>query len=392
MFDLDRLPWFGAISLAVGLLPATVLLCGSEQGEATPSAGFATTYETPIMDISLPLGISGCSISLDEIKNQLTFSQNSPRPSTESPPFSFFVRLAHNRQSKRVAPPGKLDLRFAKSGELEFSDEPSPLWLELEETKATIFCRNPQTQETSSSSWEILPQETPVQHAEEFPPGSPFRLLGESKWWGRDLLVEKYGDRSSVERLEMGPFAQRELVDLKEGDWIAFSSGKWTKQSDVKNLTSDAVARIRKIGAKGLELECWDEISYVRLILSAPPIPPLKIRPEDLFSQIRVRSEKQISCTMDKQCFVLRPGDWVAKVENRWRLLRKNEEKNAFLDGSMVGDLFILDRIDVKAPQKSISGNYFAAGKTQSVSIEYAVPNAKGRGKIVAGKHKGAAR
>ena len=392
MFDLDRLPWFGAISLVLGLLPGTVLLSSGDEMGTAPSTAFGVNQTAPSVSISFPLGVGGCSLSLDEIKNQLSFSQNSPRPSAEIPALSLSIRLNQSRQSRRIAPPGRIDLRFSEKGELEFSDNPSPFWLELEGEKASLSYRDPQHQEIISSSWEVLPQETPIQYAEEFPAGSPFRLLGESKWWGRDHLVEKYGDHSSVERLEMGPFSQREMVDLREGEWIAFIGGRWVKQSDIKSLESEPVARIKKVGSKGLELEGWDGITYVRLALSAPPLPPLKIKPEDLFSQIRVRSEKQISCTIDKQCFVLRPGDWVAKVENRWRILRKNEEKNAFLDGSMAGDLFILDRIDVKSPQKSISGNYFAAGKAQSVSIDYVVPNSKGRGKIGPSKSKGAAR
>jgi len=98
---------------------------------------------------------------------------------------------------------------------------------------------------------------------------------------------------------------------------------------------------------------------------------------DNLFSSIRIRSDKQISCTLDKQCLILRTGDWVLKTGNRWKVLRREEEKEAFLSGKIAGELFVLDQISNLQGQKSISGHIYNLPRTQTVSIELPVVGRK---------------
>ena len=81
-------------------------------------------------------------------------------------------------------------------------------------------------------------------------------------------------------------------------------------------------------------------------------------------SSLRIRSEKQVSCVIEKQSFILRLGDWVLKENGHWRILRKAEDKQQLLEGLRSGDLFILEKIDNK--QKNIKGKLFFANRTQS--------------------------
>ena len=98
-----------------------------------------------------------------------------------------------------------------------------------------------------------------------------------------------------------------------------------------------------------------------------------KIKAEELFGSIRVRSDKQISCLLDKQCLIIKINDWVVKISDRWKILRKAEEKEAFLKGKLVGELFVLDQISNKQGQKSILGHMYNLARTQMTAVDLPV-------------------
>ena len=77
---------------------------------------------------------------------------------------------------------------------------------------------------------------------------------------------------------------------------------------------------------------------------------------------------------------VLKTGDWVLKTNGRWKILRKKDEKDAFLNGKLFGELFILEQISQKQGQKMIQGRLFNPGRTQVVSIEMPAQSARKMG------------
>ena len=121
------------------------------------------------------------------------------------------------------------------------------------------------------------------------------------------------------------------------------------------------------------ECEKCGQGEYIRLSLAIGPSSPFKAKGEELFSSVRIRSEKQISCMLEKQCLILKTGDWVFRGANRWEVLRNQEEKDAYLQGKMIGELFLFDRIDSKAGQKFVQGTLFNLGRTEAIALEIAV-------------------
>jgi hypothetical protein len=160
-------------------------------------------------------------------------------------------------------------------------------------------------------------------------------------------------------------------IECSLKDWLVFKEGKWERVSDLRQVEGQPIARLKNASSGALELEGWEGTSHIRMRLALAPLPPLKMRGEELFAQLRVRSEKQVSCMLDKQCFILRPNDWILKTQGRWKILRKEEEKAAFVERKIAGEAFVLDRIEVKGPSKSIAGHYISAGRSQMVPIEY---------------------
>jgi hypothetical protein len=165
------------------------------------------------------------------------------------------------------------------------------------------------------------------------------------------------------------------------GDWLVFNGKVWEKYVPKEGAVAPngPLARIQASNPQFIEMEGWNGTSHLRFRLNLISGTPLKIKTEELFTQLRVRSEKQVSCTLDKQCLVLRPGDWVVKIAGRWKTLRKLEEKMALLAGEAGGDVFVLEKIGVAPSGRNIVGYYYSAGRTQVIPVEIAQRTQKGR-------------
>jgi hypothetical protein len=83
---------------------------------------------------------------------------------------------------------------------------------------------------------------------------------------------------------------------------------------------------------------------------------------------------------LEKQCMVLKTDDWVLKSNGRWRVLRKKEEREAYLKGKLVGEMLVFEQIHAKQGQKMIQARLFNGGRTQSVGFEMAAQSPRKAG------------
>lgn len=379
-FQFERISWSGSVVLLASSIPALLLLLLPIQDfEPMP---LRTTAEkgrnSAEMKFSLSSEFSG--LMPGSPQEQISFSKDPARPDRQGKGNQFMVRLKNSRQMKRVEMPVVLGLAFDSIGSLQFSNDDSAFWLdckllENQTLSAVVRVRSPEGEVKTQAEWIPVPMETPLQTAEEFPSDSPFRELLESRWLGPDLLVQKiHGE--TVHRLEVGSPPTARVLDCKVGDWLIFNGKTWekcpppTRHNENEIDQNPPLAHIQTSTPQFLELEGWNDMSHVRFRWNLASGPVFKIKTEEIFSQIRVRSEKQVSCMMDKQCFVLRPGDFVLKANGRWKALRKAEEKEAILTGELGGELFILEKIGTAGGGKNIVGSYFSPSRVQVVPIE----------------------
>ncbi|MDE3045051.1 MAG: hypothetical protein KGJ02_00175 [Verrucomicrobiota bacterium] len=335
----------------------------------------------PSVDIRLQL--AEAPVVVGDAREQISFSLDPPRPASSLKGSGLLVRLNESKQSKRVEVPVRLPIEFNKTGVLQFSSGDGRFWLDLRVgdarcAEAALVYETLTGDTTEQQIWPVVAQETPIQSAEEFPESSPFRELGEARWWGTDLFLEEYKGGEAIHRLEMGSGGT--FLDVSMNAWLVFKDHQWQSIAQIEEAQGLPIARIKKATSHGLELEGWEASSHVCLRLPPTLSTPLKMRSEDFFAQLRVRSEKQISCMMDKQCLILKVGDWVLKTDQRWRILRKEEEKNAYVKGELTGDLFVFDCIETKGAVKNVCGHYFPAVRTQKATMECPVQRRQGPG------------
>jgi hypothetical protein len=342
---------------------------GEPQREILSSFSGLSSDSTPLLPIP-------------DLLNEMTFSFDPPRPDGGAVNNQVLIRLRKSGVSKRETLPCRLGLQYQGEG-LTFAKEPTHFWVELQEKDKKIdgcvFFLLPDKEKTQVARFSTTSQECPIQSPHEFPEHSPLRTLAEARWLGRDQFQDYLhpdenpfsflsGSRDRGERIEL----PSGILDLSPEEWLTWKEGNWVKVPSLEQGLGRPVFRILDKSQRALILEGWDPTAYVKLSLASSLIPNAKIKGEDLFSAVRVRSEKQVSCLLEKQCLILKMGDWVVKTGGKWRVLRRKEERESFEHGKLVGDLFILEQIGMKQGQKTIQGRFFNMNRTYTTAIEVA--------------------
>ena len=311
---------------------------------------------------------------IPDLQDQIVFSLDPPRPDAANQSCRVSVRLKERSISQGFQVPCQIHLSY-REGSLDFeprTSSSSPFYLELLRQQGVLWGKVVVDGE-GGEPFRVFLEDPPVQTAQEFSENSPFRSLALGKWWGVDLFYQTHIEKVKRHRIDLGSLLEAQILDAKEGGWLAFLEGRWREVNQPLDAKNGCIARIISASSSGLLMEGWEADRHVRFCLPTTPVSPFKIKADDLFGWVRVRSDKQISCLLDKQCLILKIDDWVVKIADRWKILRKAEEKEAFLKGKLVGELFVLDQISNKQGQKAILGHMYNAPRTQVTSIDLPV-------------------
>lgn len=371
-FDFDKTLKTG-IGVLLGMVALSSVFIAFFESETTdPVAAFGKprglSKEQKPIEIPFRLPSVAISLPVPNIEGDLCFSFDRVRPDSVSENATFLVRLKKTNQIRRVTMPTRIDFKYEK--DLQFSNMKSTFWAELNieesnQIQARLFIANGDSIE-EIGSYRFSAEEAPIR--QDFVEGSALKALAEGKLLGKDSFQKSYGDGGLLQRLEISS----DVMTVKEGDLLAWKEEKWCKIATPAEGHNFPLARVSKADDKAVFFDAWGLDGYSRISLSSMQQIPFKTKSDEFITSVRVRSEKQISCMIDKQCFVLRVGDWVLKEDNRWKILRKAEEKNAFLQGKLEGELFVFDRIDLKSGQKTMHGNLVNLSRSHMVPINVA--------------------
>lgn len=340
--------------------------------------GREASKETISLKVALTSpGVAAWQCPIPDLRRQIAFSLDPPRPDETNQSMQVSIRLKESAQSGRFEVPCRIPLAY-RNGALAF-EAASLFFLELSWDRDVLLGKT-FVDDRAGDFFQISLEESPIQTAQEFSEGSPFRELASGKWWGADLFYQTYIEEAPLHRIDLSSAEEMKVLDVKEGGWLAFLEGQWKEVLQVKEAERGCIARVVSSSPSGLLIEGWEGNRHRRLRLAATPPAGCKWKGEELFGSIRVRSDKQISCLLDKQCLILKVNDWVVKIADRWKILRKAEEKEAFLKGKLVGELFVLDQISNKQGQKSILGHMYNSARTQMTVLDLPVLGRKPAG------------
>ena len=354
------LEWIGIIGLTLSALvvACTILFQWPKKLDLRPvrTTNIQTTQEASftwsLKDWS-PLPSSA------QIREQLLFSMAPPRPDCQNPTPLLSIHLLRAGVAEPIQLPAKIGLAWGGDGILCLGDSHSLFWLDIVDAQATLCTQSPQDGTILRESWTIEPTSVPLQSS--FAEKSCFRPLAETKWIP-DVVSEHFSQGAPVYRTE--------TFGLAADGWLSYRNDSWQPLATLDQSEGRPIAHLIQRPGGSLEIEGWEGDRYVRFPAQLGSSLPLRLRPEELIPQLRIRSETQVSCTLDKQCLVLHVGDWAIKRDQRWMIVRKPEEKQRLLEEALPGDLFCLEQID---PARSITAHYFAANRMQHMLVERTV-------------------
>lgn len=350
--------------IAFGFGLFLIFLIYNKEGPKPPFFREAKPVEKGALSFSLKVVDSLPELSFHKAKGDLSLREIPLRPGSLEKRPGLYVRLKKNGLIKRVQLPASVGLKVDLSGNLLF-EEKSPYWAEIREEggryRACFFAKMDNKEPFLIEELSLVVEEVPFSEASGLAPSSPFHLLSEAKLLGRDLLKERFG--VEVYRVEIGSV----VWDLSPGDFLGFIEGDWRR---VDSFDPEYLVEIKKKEGGSLYFEGWEGKEPLRLLISPALNSPFKPKTEELFGAVRIRSEKQVSCLIEKQCLVLKVGDWALKKEGKWKVLKKQLDREAVVRGDLVGDLFIFERIESKQGQKLAVGSFYNLSRTQMASIE----------------------
>ncbi len=355
---------FGSVLFSSALI--CVFIFKTDAPLAQFGSHLSTKQNRAAFDIPIHLKKVPIPLPIPRLDEAISFSCERARPGIGEECGSYLIRLKKANLKRRLTLPARVDLKFDK--ELQFSNEESPFWAEIQKEGSEIaayffVARNENREEVGTYRFSV--EEANIRSSSEFPERSPFKILADSKILGRDLFLKTYKDGMTTQRIEMC----NQVFPIKEGDFLVWKDDKWQLVQSLLDTENLPIARCSVVDDRSVLFETWGLDGFARIAITSVLQIPLKTKSEEFLSSVRIRSEKQISCMLDKQCFVLRVGDWILKEENRWKILRKNEEKNSYLQGKIEGELFVFDRIDLKNGQKNIQGNLVNLNRSQMISV-----------------------
>lgn len=363
-----------------------VALFWDESLDPLPSFGKQEALVCAQEPLSIPFDLGEDSISLPvpNIEGDFSVFLDRPRPdSVDSSPV-FSIRLKKSGQMRRISLPSRVDFLYQNG--LQFSENNSSFWVYLQDggshqIHVQVFVDGPQGACEEVRSFQKVAEEGSLLGSHDFAQGSPFKVLSEASLLGPDFYSSQYGGGKFCQRLKLSSFEKGEVLVLHPGDFLAWKEGKWSPIQSVQEGAGTPIAHVVSLDEKTLVFDAWGLDEYVRFSVCSSQHASFKTKAEDFLTSVRMRSEKQISCMIDKQCFVLRAGDLVLKEENRWKILRKAEEKEAYFQGKIEGDLFVFDRMDIKGGQKTLQGHLFNVDRSQMLPVNVVVHSLKKQSK-----------
>ncbi len=191
--------------------------------------------------------------------------------------------------------------------------------------------------------------------------------LNQAHYLGQDLLAVKYAQEEKLKRPRLEVEGGK-ILYLKEDAFYVFEKNKneWREEKDLAKAKDKPLFKVEKVSPKELMAECWEGENRQVLTYQKTNTAALPKNVDQLFQDLRLRTQKQVTLKIDKQRLILRKGDVVFKKE-RWQLIRNPPIDQELLSSLQGIDFFIFEGV---TEDKVFKGSFFNKDRTQVALIE----------------------
>lgn len=353
------LAWWGiSILLGSGFMGIAILEVYNSHPSNKQEIKEKTVEKIPFKEEGLPFkGSIGNFYAEDLQKGLVVFSGNT-RPDVKEETSQRLMGFKKDQEFYEVKQGASFYLAYDK-GELSISKIPTalqmkvlqvdPQMLQLEvdwQGKKSLYCLDYLLQEGGKR--EDLQEE--------------FLIFDQVKWWRPDQLYALYGGKEygkfkGLERLEFGGG----LCLIKERDLCVFEEGRWREVAPSEATQNYPLAEVTKVDKQSMSIRVWDKTGRFMWEFTLVPEKqePLFTKPEEVFSQIKLRGLNQITCKIEAKTYLLKQGDWLLKTAQGWKVLRTWDEVERYLQYRLPGELFVFDGVEKKQGKAVFKGHLF---------------------------------
>ncbi len=164
-----------------------------------------------------------------------------------------------------------------------------------------------------------------------------------------------------------GSCAGSVCLHVRAGDWLAATAEGWSIfPRDQVQEQKGPLVHVLGYDSNGIHLQVWESAQDSRQDLTLVRAGGEKeFGKSFVCSRVASYGQSGASIFLGKQCFVLRPGDWLVQVGDHWKQIFSVREMDAFLSWDLVGELFVFLGIE----DQCVIGHLFDETRTQKKLI-----------------------
>lgn len=282
----------------------------------------------------------------------------------------------------------------SRKGSYVFSpdNQPTPLWLEVSSGSTNAISlyvkmldekgglvKSPQDlRQITLSAQEFPKSQTVGWELGGYRVDSTLLVRQKARWIGSDLFLEMHGGD------EYAYTAGREKIDFLDGDttyscflglgdYLVWKDEHWKTPAPGENTEGLPILCVKKIDDKIMNLELWDGLGRSKTALSLIRVKDHNRSP-DLAQEFKFVGAKTwaqfiVECRNGGR-LTLKPNDWLVLTQEGWKKLDSPEQVDQYVDGSLMGPLFVLDKMTKQNGRQVLVGHLFNLSRTEVEEVE----------------------
>ena len=184
--------------------------------------------------------------------------------------------------------------------------------------------------------------------------------LRQSIIWTPDQLIQLYGgvsynDKKNKMRIKLSD--KMHFISL--GDFFVWADNQWKiPEGDTKN---QCLSRVVKTTSDCVKFNVWSPQGLDKQVVAfhVSKEGSLNVKIDEMFTRIRKRTKRSVSCFIDQKSRLLRQGDWLERRKSGWKTLASIEELDTCLRGESEGELLVFDGVEKLGDKWVFLGHLF---------------------------------
>jgi|GEM_PF-3881582 len=315
-------------------------------------------------------------LKIPDISSQVEILLRKTRPDVGQPENEAVILLKNSHEERGFCFNEPIFMHFDSKENLRFSNDLKKFWvtpLLNSDNSITISIGFDEDslpiKPKRVPDFNILPKIPSYSSAATLQNSAPFRSLSAAKWWGKDQFTKIYQKGKPLyERLEL---EDHPLLGVLPEYLLVWKKDHWELLDDLEKTQNKIIAKIKPLENKELEIEGWDKNGdYYLFKIQPSPSSALKSSMETLLSNIRMRTLTQVTLNIGKEHLTMKVGDWAAKMNGIWKVLKSPEDFEEFEASAKSSELFVFDGIKKIANKKTLLGHHFNPMRTECAQVK----------------------